>query len=176
MIETERVLLRRWRPADARAYKAIASHPAVARTLGKPPTLAKARATVATQNALLDATGSCFWALEMRATGAFGGWCGIKPGPDGTPVAGVPEIGWTLHPDLHGRGLATEAAGAVLAWAWAHTEHPRVYAITTPGNAASLAVMRRLGMAEVPGSRFEHPALAEGDPLRPHVTYAIERP
>ena len=126
------------------------------------------------QNAILAATGSCFWALELRETGAFVGWCGIKPGKP--PIEGEPEIGWTLAPDLWGRGLAHEAAAATLAWAWAGTSLERIVAITSRGNRRSWGLMERLGMRRVAGGDFDHPALAEGDPLRPHITYAIERP
>jgi RimJ/RimL family protein N-acetyltransferase len=176
MIETERLRFRRWRIKDARAYQALTREPAVARTLGTPPTLARARAIIATQNATLDAAGFCFWPLELKADGRLAGWCGVKFGPDHTPIAGEPEIGWTLHPDLHGQGYAREAATAVLAWFWAHTERPRLFAITTPGNRASWGLMERLGMVRVPGGDFNHPALEEGDPLRRHLTYVIARP
>lgn len=174
MIETERLRFRRWRLSDARAYKSVASEPGVSATLGKPPTLTRARAIIATQNATLDAAGFCFWPLELKADGRFIGWCGIKFGPDHSPIAGQPEIGWTLHPDLHGMGLAREAAEAVLDWFWTDSTHQRLFAITTPGNVRSWGLMERLGMRRI-GS-FDHPALAEDDPLRPHVTYTIDRP
>ena len=180
MIETMRLRLRRWRMAEARAFKAIAGEPRVARFLGPGPTLARARAIIAAQNAMLDATGHCFWAIEARDSpvgkGEVFGWCGIKLGPDHSPIAGLPEIGWTLHPNHQRQGLATEAACAVRDWTWAHTDHPRLHAITTPANTASRAVMTRIGMTRVEDGDFDHPALAAGDPLRRHVTYAIDRP
>ena len=174
MIETERLRFRRWRIKDARAYQALAR--AVSATLGQPPTLARARAIIAAQNATLDAAGFCFWPLQLKGDERFAGWCGVKFGPDHSPIAGEPEIGWTLQPDLHGQGLAREAASAVLAWFWAHTERDRLFAITTPGNARSCGLMERLGMTRVPGGDFDHPALAEGDPLRRHITYRADRP
>lgn len=176
MIETGRLRFRRWRMADAAAYRALCADPAVARYLGEPPTLAVARATLAAQNATLDATGSCFWAVELRTTAGLVGWCGIKPGPGHTPIAGLPEIGWTVAPALHGRGLAVEAAAATLAWAWAHTDHSAVYAIVVPANAPSRRLMRRLGMQRLADGDFDHPMIAAGDPLRRHLTYRIERP
>lgn len=176
MIETARLRLRRWRMAEARDYRRIASEPRVALTLGKPPTLARARAIVAAQNATLDALGHCFWAAERRSEPGVIGWCGLKIGPDHTPIFGEPEIGWTLDPDVHGQGLAREAAAAVLGWAWAHTAYCRIYAITSIGNAASRGVMAAIGMTQVAGAGFDHPALTASDPLRPHVTYAVERP
>lgn len=176
MIETERLLLRRWREDDAPRLTALRADPAVSRLLGAPPSMDESRATIARQNELLDTLGYCFWAVELRATGAFIGWCGLKPGPADSPAAGEIEIGWTLAPSCWRRGLAREAAGSVLAWAWAHTGHSRVFAITTPSNRASWGLMQRLGMTRLADADFDHPKLAEGDPLRRHLTYAIGRP
>lgn len=93
-----------------------------------------------------------------------------------SPIEGEAEIGWTLHPDLHGQGLAREAAQAVLAWYWAHTDRNQLFAITTSGNTRSWGLMERLRMTRVPDGDFDHPKLADGDPLRRHITYVIRRP
>ena len=58
------------------------------------------------------------------------------------------EIGWQFHPDAWGGGLATEAARAVLAKAWADG-NDRIHAVTYPGNDASQRVCERLGMAAI---------------------------
>jgi len=47
---------------------------------------------------------------------------------------------------------------------------------TTADNVRSRAVMERLGMTRSAADDFEHPALASGDPLRPHVLYRIRAP
>lgn len=56
------------------------------------------------------------------------------------------EIGWTFHPDHHGRGYATEAARAVLGLVFGRLGVHRVIAEYDPRNAASIAVAERLGM------------------------------
>jgi RimJ/RimL family protein N-acetyltransferase len=58
------------------------------------------------------------------------------------------EIGWSMHPDHHGRGYMTEAAGAVLQIAFAELGLHRVYAQLDPRNHASVALCKRLGMRE----------------------------
>ncbi|WP_425230037.1 GNAT family N-acetyltransferase [Sphingomonas sp.] len=128
------------------------------------------------QNVLLETLGHCLWAIERRESPEVIGWCGIKLGPDRTPTAGLPELGWTLDLGWQGQGVATEAANAVVTWAWAQTAYPRLHAITTPANAASRAVMVRLGMHRIAGDDFDHPALPDGDSLRRHVSYTIGRP
>ena len=48
-----------------------------------------------------------------------------------------------------------------------------IVSFTATGNAASRAVMRRLGMVEDPAGGFEHPSVPAGHPLRRHVLYRI---
>ncbi len=58
------------------------------------------------------------------------------------------EIGWHLHPDVWGRGYATEAGAAMVTRAWALGLR-EVHAETRPDNAASQAVCGRLGMEDL---------------------------
>lgn len=61
----------------------------------------------------------------------------------------LPEVGFLLHPDHWGQGLATEAMAAVIAYVEA--ERPSVSGLTAevdPRNAASLRVLEKLGFAE----------------------------
>lgn len=65
---------------------------------------------------------------------------------------GLIEVGWHLHPHHQGRGLATEAARAILA---AATEAgvDQILAMTDPDNTRSQAATARLGMREEGGSQ-----------------------
>jgi RimJ/RimL family protein N-acetyltransferase len=84
------------------------------------------------------------WAVE-RPDGVVAGTVLFKPLPDGV---GEIEVGWHLHPDSWGRGYATEAARAVIARGF-DAGVPEVYAVVRPGNEASVAVCRRLGMVPI---------------------------
>ena len=176
MIETERLLLRPWEERDRAPYHAIKSDPLVMATLGPVQTRAESDATLDRWNGRHAAWGHSLWALERRADGMLLGYCGLVYPPAGTPVAGEREIGWGLGAQHWLLGYAREAAAAALDWAWAHTDSTRVVAITTPGNTASWGLMERLGMTRLADGDFQHPALAKGDPLRAHISYAIERP
>jgi RimJ/RimL family protein N-acetyltransferase len=55
------------------------------------------------------------------------------------------EIGWHLHPDVWGRGYASEAARAVLRHGFARGLE-EIHAVTHLTNVASQAVCRRIGM------------------------------
>lgn len=56
------------------------------------------------------------------------------------------EIGWVLHPDVGGRGIATEAATAMIDLAFGHYGVHRLYADLDTRNERSAALARRLGM------------------------------
>lgn len=56
------------------------------------------------------------------------------------------EIGWSLHPDAQGRGLATEAAREMLRMGFEELGLHRIVAECDPRNAASIRVMEKLGM------------------------------
>jgi RimJ/RimL family protein N-acetyltransferase len=135
-----------------------------------------AEESAARQNGFFASHGYCFWAIERKADGFFLGFCGLKPGPDGTPIAGRVEIGWRLARDAWGKGYAREAAAASIAWGWANTDAPEILAMTNIGNVRSWGLMERLGMARDHAGDFDHPAVAVGDPLRPHILYRIRRP
>jgi RimJ/RimL family protein N-acetyltransferase len=63
------------------------------------------------------------------------------PGPDGTV-----DMGWGVEPTYRGRGLAAEAAEAVLAWLLAQPGVRRVTARILPENLPSVRVAGRLGL------------------------------
>jgi len=83
-----------------------------------------------------------YWIIESQKQDDLLGFCGfrlIEQGPDIELMYGLKRACW-------GRGLATEASRAVLAWLWASTGYQRVFARTDPPNEKSIALMQRLGM------------------------------
>lgn len=81
------------------------------------------------------------------------------------------EIAWRLPAKHWNKGYATEAARAVLDFAFTNLGLKEVVAFTAVTNERSQAVMRRLSMTRDPREDFEHPSLVAGHPLRPHVLY-----
>jgi RimJ/RimL family protein N-acetyltransferase len=112
-----------------------------------PPDLDRAERTVAKWFEIGESPGRGFWAVtESDSDRVIGGILlltldRLTGESDHEDV----EVGWWLHPDVWGRGFATEAGQAALQHAWAH-DLPRVYAVTHPGNEGSMNVCRKLGM------------------------------
>ncbi len=130
-------------------------------------------ASVARYQAEFDRRGYGWWAVQLQATGEFIGFAGLDRVDDGMPFTGV-EIGWRLARSAWGRGYATEAARACLAFGFETLELPEILAVTTAANLRSRAVMRRIGMTRDPADDFDDPTVPEG-PLRPNVLYRIAR-
>ncbi|MBB6425996.1 GNAT family N-acetyltransferase [Sphingopyxis sp. JAI128] len=174
MILTERLAMRSWRDEDIAPFQAICSNPEVMATLGPPLDMAATEALIERVKAREAEHGHTFWALERREDARLIGWCGVIRG-DMAPVADKAEIGWRLARDCWGAGFASEAARGAVAWSFANLPDDEIRAITWRGNVRSRAVMERLGMQYCPDLDFDHPKLAGGDPLRPHVTYSLSR-
>ncbi|WP_460806408.1 GNAT family N-acetyltransferase [Micromonospora zhanjiangensis] len=153
--ETERLIVRDWteEPADLARVFDIYSRPEVHRWLGggtrvmDDPALAVERVRI--WHARNAGHGGRYgtWAIQVRDTGRIAGTLLLKPlpGRDKGVFSDDIEIGWHLHPDSWGNGYATEAARGALERAFA-AGLPEVYAVVFPGNEASVAVTRRLGM------------------------------
>jgi RimJ/RimL family protein N-acetyltransferase len=170
-IRTARLVMRRWRDADRDAYAAMNADPAVMRYF--PATLDRAAsdASVDRFEDLFDRQGFGLWALEVASTAEFIGFTGLNPMPDGVPGAGGMEVGWRLAHSAWHQGYATEAAAAAVEVGLNGAGLDQIWSITAVLNEPSQAVMRRLGMA--PQVLFEHPKLAVGHPLRPHIAYRL---
>ncbi len=172
MIETERLILRPWRIADREPFWAMACDPLVMAHL-PPLTRAESDAAVERMIATEREHGHVFWALDRKVEGDFIGFCGVLP--PRAPIFEY-EIGWRLAHHAWGLGLAREAAEASFAWAWQNLPVPTIMAITNLSNTRSWGLMERLGMVRYPAEDFDHPDLADDDPLKPHILYRIHRP
>jgi ribosomal-protein-alanine N-acetyltransferase len=90
--------------------------------------------------------GWSFWAVEERTTNRFLGDCGLKPLEGRGPEV---ELGYDLHPDAWGRGLATEAARATVEIALGALALDRVVAVVKPHHAASRRVLEKTGLVHI---------------------------
>lgn len=104
---------------------------------------ARALADKVAQTALAQEGDVLNLVVEERGGGAFAGEVYLfwRSG-----LHGQVELGWVLNPRCHGRGYATEAAGAMLALAFDQLGAHRVFARIDPRNGPSRRVAQRLGM------------------------------
>ncbi len=174
-IETPRLILRQWRDADIDPWAEMNADPRVMEFFPALYDRARAEETVARMREEIERDGYGFWAVEIKATGAFAGMIGLNEVAGDIPVHPKTEVGWRLAFDAWGHGYATEGAQAALRFAFGNLGWPEVVAFTAAVNERSQRVMRRLGMVCDPASDFEHPRLPEGSALRHHVLYRIRR-
>jgi RimJ/RimL family protein N-acetyltransferase len=172
VIVTDRLVLRRWTDADRPAFAAINGDSRVHDWLGGPISAEASDALIDRINAGIDLQGFGLWAAERCADGRLAGMIGLSRVAAGDlPVGPCVEIGWRLHPDVWGQGLASEGARAALDWGFGPGALTEIVAFTAETNRASQAVMRRIGMAPDPARDFDHPRLAPDHPLRRHVVW-----
>ncbi|WP_320774477.1 GNAT family N-acetyltransferase [Streptomyces sp. CRN 30] len=172
-LRTDRLLLRDWRDSDLAPWAALNADPEVREHLGAVRTRAQSDASVAAFRADFARRGYGWWAVEVRATGAFIGFAGLDDVEEDMAFTGV-EIGWRLARSAWGHGYATEAARAVLSHGFTALGLSEIVAVTTAANHRSRAVMRRLGMTRNPADDFDDLSAPEG-PLRPNVVYRRAR-
>ncbi len=144
MLTTERLVLRRFRPADAESLAAYRSDPAVARfqSWEADYPLRKARYAVESMAAADPTQPGWFqYAVELTAGRAHIGDVGVNL-HDNLMQA---EIGYTLAPQWQGHGYATEAVRAVLDHLFRVRGLHRVSAECDARNTASARVLERTG-------------------------------
>jgi len=155
-LETDRLIIREWQPAqDAAAAAAIAIYgdPRVTRWLGDNSLDATRQAVQARLTRYRDRAaafpGLGCWAVTRRKTAGLVGNLLLMPLPDrDNAPSGDIEIGWHFCPASWGHGYATEAAHAVMTYGFSTLALPALYVVTLPDNHRSMRVMQRLGMQD----------------------------
>lgn len=169
--ETERLILRSWKPGDLPLFIAMNRDEQVMRYF---PSIMSDEDTCGFYNRIRDEFNERGWglyAVEVKATGEFIGYVGLHEiGFEADFTPGV-EIGWRLAAAYHNNGYATEAAKEVLKLA-KNAGLDRVYSFTARLNVPSERVMQKIGMAKC--GEFSHPKLSVDSPLCVHVLYSVD--
>ena len=116
------------------------------------------------------------FAVELPGEAELIGFVGLAPVGDALPFAPAVEIGWRLDRSYWGRGLAAEAARAVVRFAFGELRLASLVSYTARGNLRSRRLMERLRMRREPAEDFEHPELPQRHPLAAHVLYRLDAP
>ena len=176
-LHTSRLVLRAWCDEDLLAFAALNADPAVMEFMPGRLDRAGSDAMVDRFRAAWEEHGFGVWAVEAPGVSPFVGCVGFAVPRFQAAFTPCVEILWRLASVHWGRGYATEAARAALAFGFDTLGLPEIVAFTVPANRPSRAVMERLGMrTRSPADDFDHPGLPEGHPLRRHVLYRLPRP
>ena len=150
-LETGRLRLRAYQAADLAPMLAMWQQPEFYQYLGgQPLPESEVWARILRSAGLWPVCGFGYWAIEEKDTNQFIGAVGFADFRRAiTPAFREwPEAGWVLAPHAHGRGYATEAIGAVLAWGDSNFSQPRTVCLIDVANQPSLRVAAKHGYQE----------------------------
>ena len=152
MIQTERLNLRAFTPADGDAWYAILSGEDVLRYFpGSPkPTREQAGRMIERMLAHWGEHGYGLWAMEMRENGQLIGRVGLQLITETDEV----EVDFILDRAFWGRGLATEAGRASLAYGYDVLNVDTIVGIVHPENLASQRVLQKIGLTFVEATTY----------------------
>jgi ribosomal-protein-alanine N-acetyltransferase len=143
VLETQRLIARRWEDGDAAVAAAIYAKPEVMRFIpGGVWDLERTRTILVRMRELEERQGFGFYPLVHKETGALAGHAGLGHLEGGDEI----EVAYILDVPYWGRGLATEAARAFLAAGFKRHALTRIVAVAFPENRASIAVMQHCDM------------------------------
>lgn len=150
-LTTDRLVLKPLALADFDAYASAWADPELTAFIGGRPRTRSESWTRFTQGAgLWELLGYGYWTVADRTTGVLLGTAGLADFARGIPeLDGFPEAGWALIPRAWGRGLATEAVTAFLAWSDRVLPSREVRCIIEPRNVQSIRVAEKCGFTAI---------------------------
>ncbi|HOY28750.1 MAG TPA: GNAT family N-acetyltransferase [Flavobacteriales bacterium] len=148
-LTTERLILRDLEETDVEGIFALDSDPEVLRFIGTPalkdrPEAAERISGIRKQ---YEEHGIGRWAVELRETGAFIGWAGLKWEQHIRPFPYY-DIGYRLIRKHWGQGYATEAAIACLRHGFEVLHYPEICAAAEAQHQASNHILRKIGLQQ----------------------------
>ena len=152
-LETDRLLLSPWSETDREQIIALYADPLASRDFGRTLNAAESGQTFDKYLSSFSLYGFTRWKLTLK-DGTFIGTAGVMRVIDHQALGTHDEIGWRLLPDFWGKGYATEAARAAQSDAQTRCGLRGIITYTSPDNAASAAVMERLGYIRTPERDF----------------------
>ena len=176
MLETERLLLRRWQDSDREPFAALNADPRVMEFLPGCLTREESDQLIDSIESHFDNRGFGLFATEHKAEHSLIGFIGLHVATFQAHFTPCVEIGWRIAAPYWGKGLATEGSREVIRFAFEWLRLESLVSFTVPENVASRRLMEKLGMTHDPAEDFDHPRLPPGHRLRRHVLYRLKNP
>jgi RimJ/RimL family protein N-acetyltransferase len=173
VLTTSRLRLRPWRDEDLAPFAALNADPRVREFFPTVQTHQESADSMRSIRDHWDRRGFGLWAVEVLGGAPFIGFIGLSVPSFDAPFTPCVELGYRLAFDHWGRGYATEGSRAALEFGFVTISLSEIVAMTAAGNERSRRVMERLGMRRTPTDDFDHPNIAAGHRLRPHVLYRL---
>lgn len=160
-IVTARLRLRSARPDDLEEMHAVLSDPRATRWWSTPPHISLDQTAAWLDSMIANGPDQPDFVVERegRVIGKAGFWR-------------LPEIGYILHPDYWGQGLAHEATSAAIGHVFATGDLDELTADVDPENLASIRLLERLGFVR---TGFAERALRIGDEWKDSIYFALSR-
>lgn len=176
ILETDRLILRRWRKADRAPFARMNADPRVMEFMPAILSVEESGRRIDRIEEHFEQHGFGLCAVELHRDHSFIGYVGLSIPSFKESFTPCVEIGWRLSADHWGQGLATEGAQSIVRYAFEVKGIEDLVSFTVPDNLRSRRVMEKLGMTRNLEEDFDHPNLPEGHPLRRHVLYRLQRP
>ncbi len=166
IFETERLLFREFTEDDAQLLFDLNKDEAIRKYVHEPaPTLASA------QSALKEIILPQYylynygrWALHLKTTNGFIGWCGLKYMKESEEV----DLGYRLMKKYWNKGYATEAAKATIKYGFENFQVERIIARAHKENIASIKVIEKCGI------KFLCDEIYKNDPVKTFALTKVE--
>ena len=142
MLETDRLLLRQLVASDADVIYALRSDAEIMRYIREPQNRRETENWIRLVSSRWSKDKLGFCGVVEKKSGVLTGWCGVWRLSETDEV----EIGYAIAKKFWRMGFATEAAEALLRYAFTHIKPDKITAVAEPENTASRRVMEKLGM------------------------------
>ncbi|HHT9843880.1 TPA: GNAT family N-acetyltransferase [Legionella pneumophila] len=175
ILETERLLLRTFQEEDVESFIAINQDEKIMQFFPSIPSVKETIALIDRIIAHQEEHGFSLYAVEIKNTGEMIGFVGLISVSFEAHFTPAIEIGWRLSSKHWNQGHATEAANAVLEYAFKNIGLGEVVSFTSVLNKPSIRVMQKIGMNTCSEDDFDNPKIQADSPLVRHVLYRLKR-
>ena len=175
VLETERLVLRTFQEDDADTMISINQDKKVMQFFPSAPDEEETIAFIDKVIVHQEQYGFSLYAVEIKKTGEMIGFVGLFTATFKAHFTPATEIGWRLSSKYWNQGYATEAAKAVLDYAFNERKLDEVVSFTSMLNKPSIRIMQKIGLHTSSEDDFDNPNVPADSPLVKHVLYKLKR-